>query len=396
MFLDLNVPFAPSGFNTSTQQNAKQKQKQKQKGSVPNPPATSAPTLSNTDLDLINSRLDVLAHLKSGILSKVGYTIVALNYTVQGKIDPATHVNPLLAVPARKDLVVLRRLTIVLDESSEKGFGLSTQHAPHLASYDIIALQPTTPNTFSLACLSHTVPSPTTAHVISIDASSATPQLPFRMKPSMVRTAIRNGGVPSPTTAHVISIDASSATPQLPFRMKPSMVRTAIRNGGVFEISYAGALASDESARRNWWSGAREIARATKGKGLLLSGGAQVTSNLRAPMDAINLASVLGLDQNTARNAMSTDAKSLVTRASTRQTYRAVLSAPILISTPQTTNNPITVEPTSTPPAPNTSTKRVREAEETATQGSDTGTSEQSEPSHARPPKRSKGRGARA
>ncbi|CAE6488979.1 unnamed protein product [Rhizoctonia solani] len=350
MFLDLNVPFAPSGINTSTQQNAKQKQKQKQKGSVPNPPATSAPTLSNTDLDLINSRLDVLAHL--------GYTIVALNYTVQGKIDPATHVNPLLSVPARKDLVVLRRLTIVLDESSEKGFGLSTQHAPHLASYDIIALQPTTPNTFSLACLSHTVP--------------------------------------SPTTAHVISIDASSATPQLPFRMKPSMVRTAIRNGGVFEISYAGALASDESARRNWWSGAREIARATKGKGLLLSGGAQVTSNLRAPMDAINLASVLGLDQNTARNAMSTDAKSLVTRASTRQTYRAVLSAPILISTPQTTNNPITVEPTLTPPAPNTSTKRVREAEETAAQGSDTGTSEQSEPSHVRPPKRSKGRGARA
>ncbi|KAH7337966.1 RNase P subunit p30-domain-containing protein [Rhizoctonia solani] len=346
MFLDLNVPFAPSGFNTGTQQNAKHKHKQKHK--VPNPPAASTATLANTDLDLINSRLDMLAHL--------GYTIVALNYTVHGKIDPATHVNPLLAVPARKDLVILRRLTIVLDESSEKGFGLSTQHAPHLASYDIIALQPTTPNTFSLACLSHTVP--------------------------------------SPTTAHVISIDAASATPQLPFRMKPSLVRTALRNGGVFEISYAGALASDESARRNWWSGAREIARATKGKGLLLSGGAQVTSNLRAPMDAINLASVLGLDQNTARNAMSTDAKSLITRASTRQTYRAVLSAPVLIGAPQTDNNPTTVEPISTPPAPNTSTKRVREAEETAAQGSDTGTSEQSEPSHARPPKRSKGRGA--
>ncbi|KAG8680680.1 hypothetical protein FRC11_002137 [Ceratobasidium sp. 423] len=350
MFIDLNVPFAPSGFNTNTQPNTKQKQKQKQKGSAPNALAASTPTLSSSDLDLINSRLDVLAHL--------GYTIVALNYTVHGKIDPATHINPLLVVPTREDLVILRRLTIVLDESSEKGFGLSTQYAPHLASYDIIALQPTTPNTFSLACLSHTQP--------------------------------------SPTTAHIISIDAASATPQLPFRMKPSMVRTAIRNGGVFEISYAGALASDESARRNWWSGAREIARATKGKGLLLSGGAQVTSDLRAPMDAINLASVLGLDQNTARNAMSTDAKSLITRASTRQTYRAVLSAPVLIDAPTTANASATVESTSAPSAPNTSAKRVREAEDIITQGSDTGTSEQSEPSQARPPKRSKGRRAGA
>ncbi|KAJ1305450.1 hypothetical protein OPQ81_000460 [Rhizoctonia solani] len=354
MFIDLNVPFAPSGFNTNTQSNSKQKQKQKQKqkGAVPNVSATNTPTLSNTDLELINSRLDIIAHL--------GYSIVALNYTVHGKIDPVTHVNPLLAVPARKDLLVLRRLTIVLDESSEKGFGLSTQHAPHLASYDIIALQPTTPNTFSLACLSHTQP--------------------------------------SPTTAHIISIDAASATPQLPFRMKPSMVRTAIRNGGVFEISYAGALASDESARRNWWSGAREIARATKGKGLLLSGGAQVTSDLRAPMDAINLASVLGLDQNTARNAMSTDAKSLITRASTRQTYRAVLSAPVLInpSAPATTATPATAEPIPTIPAANTSAKRVREAEETIARGSDTGSSEQSEPSQLRPPKRSKSRGVEA
>ncbi|CAE6505982.1 unnamed protein product [Rhizoctonia solani] len=347
MFIDLNVPFAPSGFNINVQPNAKQKQKQKQKGSAPNAPSATIP-LSGADLDLINSRLDVLTHL--------GYTIVALNYTVHGKIDPATHVNPLLAVPARQDLVILRRLTIVLDESSEKGFGLSTQYAPQLASYDIIALQPTTSNAFSLACLSHTQP--------------------------------------SPTTAHIISIDAASATPQLPFRMKPSMVRTAIRNGGVFEISYAGALASDESARRNWWSGAREIARATKGKALLLSSGAQVTSDLRAPMDAINLASVLGLDQNTARNAMSTDAKSLITRASTRQTYRAVLSAPVLIDAPTTASTSTIGEFTSALPIPNTSAKRVREAEVTIAPGSDTGTSEQSEPSQVRPPKRSKGRSA--
>ncbi|KAG8713576.1 hypothetical protein FRC08_013081 [Ceratobasidium sp. 394] len=337
MFIDLNVPFSPSGFNAKAQTSGKQKQKQKAGASAP----VTTPTLSPSDLDAINSRLDTLVHL--------GYTIVALNYTVEGKIDPATHVNPLLSVPSRKDIVVLRRLTIILDEGSEKGFGLSTQHATNLASYDIIALQPTTANSFSLACLTHTQP--------------------------------------SPTTAHIISIDASSATPQLPFRLKLSLVRTAIRNGAVFEISYSGALVSDESARRNWWAGAREVTRATKGKGLLLTGGGQKIADLRAPLDAINLATILGLDQNTARNAMSLDAKSLVTRASTRQTYRAVLSAPIVVN-PAGSSNPTTGEtPTASAQAASTNpAKRTREVEDPLPKAA--GTEETSQVS--RPSKRSK------
>ncbi|KAG8744342.1 hypothetical protein FRC10_010322 [Ceratobasidium sp. 414] len=338
MFIDLNVPFLPSGFNANAQTSGKQKQKQKAGSSAR---VATPPTLSPTDLDAINSRLDTLVHL--------GYTVIALNYTVEGKIDPATHVNPLLSVPSRKDIVVLRRLTIILGESSEKGFGLSTQHATNLASYDIIALQPTTANSFSLACLTHTQP--------------------------------------SPTTAHVISIDAASATPQLPFRLKLSLVRTAIRNGAAFEISYSGALASDESARRNWWAGAREITRATKGKGLLLTGGGQTIADLRAPLDAINLANILGLDQNTARNAMSLDAKSLVTRASTRQTYRAVLSAPIVVGSAGSPDSPVEeVGIAPTQPAPANPAKRTREVEDPTPKAG--GTEETSQAS--RPSKRSK------
>lgn len=52
----------------------------------------------------------------------------AFNQTIQRKIDPKTHVNvlnPLLGqLRKRKDVVYLKRLTIVLDEESEKGFGL--------------------------------------------------------------------------------------------------------------------------------------------------------------------------------------------------------------------------------------------------------------------------------
>lgn len=66
------------------------------------------------------------------------------------------------------------------------------------------------------------------------------------------------------------------------------MVRTALKNGGVFEINYTGALAA-EDARRNWWAAAREVTRVTKGKGVIVSGGAEVDANLRAPRDAGNL-----------------------------------------------------------------------------------------------------------
>ena len=52
----------------------------------------------------------------------------AFNQTIQRKIDPKAHVNvldPLLKqLRKRTDVVYLKRLTIVLDEESEKGFGL--------------------------------------------------------------------------------------------------------------------------------------------------------------------------------------------------------------------------------------------------------------------------------
>jgi len=172
-----------------------------------------------------------------------------------------------------------------------------------LSPYDLIALIPTTAATFSLACLTHSAPSPITAHIIS---------LPLTL-------------------------------PRLPFYMKHTLVRTAIRNGAVFEINYAGALGglSDQGiigaeggvgAKRNWWAAARELARVTKGKGLVISGGAAGQADLRAPRDAGNLITLLGLAQNLTHDASSKTPKSVVLRAQTRKTYRGVLSEPKLIT----------------------------------------------------------------
>lgn len=124
----------------------------------------------------------------------------------------------------------------------------TTSNASLFTAYDILALHPTTPNTFSSACLTHTIPSSLTTHIISL-----------------------------PLTA-----------PRLPFRLKHTLVRMVLKNGGVFEINYTGALAA-EDARRNWWAAAREVTRVTKGKGIIVSGGAEVDANLRAPRDAGNL-----------------------------------------------------------------------------------------------------------
>lgn len=45
----------------------------------------------------------------------------------------------------------------------------------------------------------------------------------------------------------------------------------------------------DDSKRRNWWANAREVARVTKGKNLIVSGGASSLADLRAPLDVANL-----------------------------------------------------------------------------------------------------------
>jgi len=210
------------------------------------------------------------------------------------KIEPKAHVNTLdVLLPnlrKREGVLILKRLTIELDGESEKGFGL-TQASTHLFnSYDIISLRPTTPSTLSLACLTHTAPSSLTAHIISLPLTS----------------------------------------PQS-LRLKHTLVRTAIKNGAVFEIEYSGALEDNDSERRNWWAGAREITRVTKGKSIVVSGGSESYQLLRAPRDAGNLLTLTGLAQDQAHHAATTTPKSLILRAQTRRTYRAILSEPKLI-----------------------------------------------------------------
>ncbi|RPD81229.1 PHP domain-like protein [Lentinus tigrinus ALCF2SS1-7] len=294
MFVDLNVP-VPTLSKQQLSQAASKKGKGKQEHNVP--PLAFTPA----QVAAIETRIDTLVHL--------GYSVFAFNQTVERKVDPKTFVNtldPLFGQLRKRDGVVyLKRLTIVLDEESEKGFGLAKGNNALFAPYDLLALAPTTAASFSLACLTHTQPTPLTTHIIS---------LPLTL-------------------------------PRLPFNLKHTLVRTALKNGAVFEINYVGALGgegdpaltipsgseSGAGAKRNWWAAAREVARVTKGKGILVSGGVFNDPDLRAPRDVANLITMLGVAQDVAHDASTKVPQSLILRAQTRNTYRAVFSEPKVV-----------------------------------------------------------------
>ncbi|KAF7302362.1 PHP domain-like protein [Mycena chlorophos] len=317
MFFDLNVPVhhpqSQAAVSAASSKKGKGKQQQAPIDVVYSPGQIAA----------IEARVDVLVHL--------GYTAIAFNQTVVSSVNAKTHANtlePLLAkLKPRPGIVYLKRLTIVLDQDSEKGTGLILANAPVFKPYDLIALMPTSQNTFALACLSHTVASALTAHIISIP-------LTLRMD----------------------------------YRLRHTIVRGAIKNGAVFEISYVGALGGEHdavlkdagaaesgvSAKRNWWAVGKEIVRITKGKSIMVSGGVVAEADLRAPKDVANLISLLGLPQDVAHAASTKVAKSLVLRAQTRQTYRAVFSEPVLVIPNQ---EAVEISPTETK-------KRPREEED--------------------------------
>ncbi|KAG6843825.1 hypothetical protein H0H87_012884 [Tephrocybe sp. NHM501043] len=344
MYYDLNVPIPDLTQSGGPSSSKKGKGKQQAPSSIP--------VFNASQIAAIETRVDLLIRL--------GYTVIAFNQLVHKRVDQKSHVNTAQALVSqlkkRPGIICLRRLSIILDEDSEKGFGLTNANTSLFTSYDLIGLIPLTQATFSLACLTHSMPSPLTAHIIS---------LPLTL-------------------------------PRLSFYLKHTLIRTAIRNGAVFEISYVGALGGENdplllnaggaengsAAKRNWWAASKELTRVTKGKSLLISGGVVSEADLRAPRDVGNLITLLGLAQDVSHSSLTKVPKSLILRASTRNTYRAVFSEPRVvipegsgapepsIDANSTLENPDVMTPTSTSTStnPTSSTqppqkKRSREGE---------------------------------
>ena len=132
MFFDLNVP-VPSVGQSSAQVGSK-KGKGKQQ---PNDATYNAAQINGVEARvdlLVRCKFSLLHRLARAVLSatlyysEVGYTVIAFNQLVHKKVEPKIHVNILenLVNQLRKrpGIVYLKRLSVVLDEDSEKGFGL--------------------------------------------------------------------------------------------------------------------------------------------------------------------------------------------------------------------------------------------------------------------------------
>lgn len=210
-------------------------------------------------------------------LPQVGYNVLALTHTITGTA-PSTISNAIphtlpFSVPA--SITLLRRCTLSMSDPT-----LNHRMSQLAAAYDILALRPTTERAFLAAC----------------------------------------------TTLSEHSLISLDLTVRHPFHFRPKPFSTAIARGIKFEICYAQALEGDREQRKNFVSNVTAIVRATRGRGLVLSGEAGRAVCIRAPADVLNLLSVWGVGRERGVEAMGVNPRSVVVNEGIkRRGFRGVI-----------------------------------------------------------------------
>ncbi|EPS64033.1 hypothetical protein M569_10747, partial [Genlisea aurea] len=220
---------------------------------------------------------------------ELGYTGIAYNNTVKGIMSesdrcsitlfPISNLSPspssffaavklhrqLLNVPVSCPFRQYTRLTAVVDMPSQ-ALAINSGN-PILRSYDIVCIKPMNQNVFDQACQTSEV--------------------------------------------DMIAIDF---TENLPFRLKHPMVKAAVKRGVYFEITYSGFF-TDTQSRRRMLSNCKMLVDWTRGKNLIFSSAASSVTELRGPLDVANLFSLIGVDAERARAAVSKNCRCLVAGA---------------------------------------------------------------------------------
>ncbi|KAJ2160574.1 RNA-binding RNA processing protein rpp1 [Coemansia sp. RSA 552] len=234
-----------------------------------------------------------------------GYSVVALNQTVHGKLMPE-HLAIWKAAPTFNDadlgwdmksgarvgtgmtgrvrrgrIRVLRRLTQVVADSAQ-GLGVLSSSNSTVGEYDVVAVQPTSEKALATACSG------------AWDA------------------------------VDIVSLDMGR---RWGFHAKLKTVGQALAQGLTMEIAYRPAL-TDSQTRQQWVCNASGMVRSTRGKGMIWTSGARQALDLRAPYDIANLGEALQLNGDLSKRALSSNAHATLMHAFTRRdTLRAVVSA---------------------------------------------------------------------
>ncbi|KJE91126.1 ribonuclease P/MRP 30 subunit [Capsaspora owczarzaki ATCC 30864] len=168
-------------------------------------------------------------------------------------------------------MLELSRLTVVIADQQDWA-GYCTNYQQVLKNYDILAVQPETEK--------------------------------------LLQQCLQSSEV------DIITLDMSKRTP---FFIKHSMARVALEQGIVFELLYTDAIRNSES-RRSLILNALSLIRATKGRNVILSSGAQKPIELRSPYDVMNLGLLFGLTHERSRNCLTSLPRGVLYHAETRLT----------------------------------------------------------------------------
>lgn len=212
-------------------------------------------------------------------LQDFGYSSVALNHVVEGRLPKAKCPFGRVDFPGRKEsFSQYSRLTLIMD-NPQHNLGINMNNEI-MQSYDIVAIQPQNEKMFQIACTT-----------LEVD---------------------------------MITLDMSS---RLPFPIRPGYIKVAIERGLMFELCY-GPMIQDGTARRHSIANGLAILRFMKGgKGIVISSGATGSWQIRAPSDVMNLSGLFGVSSHLRKPALTQNPHAVFMHACSRKhTYRGAAS----------------------------------------------------------------------
>ncbi len=207
------------------------------------------------------------------LLSQLGYGTIALEVNVRGSSSnirlPTIDLSRL---PRSPQLRILTRCTLHMED------GMEQQLSKAVESYDIVAVKPLSNVAFVAACNSNVV--------------------------------------------DMISLDTAK---QFNLTQRRVAIRAALSRGIRFEICYAAGMRNVQ-ARIALIRYASHLIRFMKGRGILISSGAQEGCDLRGPYDIINMALIWGMKASQAQTALADEPQQCLSVAySRRMTYSGAI-----------------------------------------------------------------------
>ena len=125
--------------------------------------------------------------------------------------------------------------------------------------------------------------------------------------------------------SNCFQIISFNLTSPLSYRLKHSHLQPCKLNSIVFEICYSPAI-KDSTACRHIVSNSKDLNWTSRGKGFIISSGADNPMFIRGPYDVINLVSLFGIDFKSAKQAISETYNMVLTKGFSRsQTFNGIL-----------------------------------------------------------------------